>query len=229
MTTAERRNREKARRQREILEAARDVFFSKGIHRATMDDVAARAELSKGAVYLYFESKESLLAHLLLEGLDVLLADLQVAYAADEPLGAEERIRRLAGAYLHFAQEHPHDFRLLMALDRGGFREKVPPKLYQQVLAASLRGLELLTEAVRQGVGDGDFASDDPRQTAGALWAALHGVLMLMGHSLRRQMLAVELEPMFEATLELQLRGLRVFTAEGAENAEKSKGEPSNQ
>ncbi len=87
----------------------------------------------------------------------------------------------------------------------------------------------MLTEAVRQGVGDGDFASDDPRQTAGALWAALHGVLMLMGHSLRRQMLAVELEPMFEATLELQLRGLRVFTAEGAENAEKSKGEPSNQ
>lgn len=209
MSTTERRNREKARRQQEILQAARDVFFRKGIHRATVDDVAARAELSKGTIYLYFESKESLLAHLLLEGLEILLNGLQAAYAAQEPLTAEERIRRLAHAYLRFAQEHPEDFRLLMALDRGGFREKVPPELYQEVLSSSLRGLELLTDAVRQGVREGVFASDDPRQTAGALWAALHGVLMLMGHSLRRQMLAMELEPMFEATLELQLRGLR--------------------
>jgi len=209
MTTAERRNRERARRQQEILKAAREVFFTKGIHRATVDDVAARAELSKGAIYLYFESKESLLAHLLLEGLETLLKELRAAYAPEEPLTAPERIRRLARAYLRFAKEHPNDFRLLMALERGGFREKVPEKLYQQVLSESLRGLELVADAIRQGVREGDFVAEDPWQTAGALWAALHGVLMLMGHSLRRQMLAVELEPMFEATLELQLRGLR--------------------
>ena len=75
LSTVERRNREKARRQREILLAARRVFFSKGIHRATVDDVASAAELSKGAIYLYFDSKEALLAHLLLEGLQILLAD----------------------------------------------------------------------------------------------------------------------------------------------------------
>ncbi|HUW08454.1 MAG TPA: TetR/AcrR family transcriptional regulator [Anaerolineae bacterium] len=208
MSTAERRNREKARRQREILAAARRVVFSKGIHRATVDDVAAAAELSKGAIYLYFESKESILAHLLLEGLQRLLQDLQSAYAPQEPLAAAERIRRLARAYLRFAQEHPDEFRLLMALDRGGFRERVSPELYERVLTESLRGLELVTEAVRQGLADGHFFTESPRQTAGALWAALHGVLMLMGHSLRRQMLSMELEPMFEATLELQLRGL---------------------
>lgn len=217
MTTAERRNREKARRQREILKAAREVFFTKGIHRATVDDVAAQAEVSKGTIYLYFESKEAILAHLLLEGLETLLNELQAAYAAQEPLTAEERIRRLAQAYLRFSQEHPNDFRLLMALDRGRFREKVPQKLYQQVLSESLRGLELVADAVRQGVRDGHFITEDPRQTAGALWAALHGVLMLMGHPLRRQMLAVELESMFEATLELQLRGLRGRAEHGSQ------------
>jgi AcrR family transcriptional regulator len=209
MSTADRRSRDKARRQQEILSAAREVVFSKGMHRATVDDVAARAELSKGAIYLYFESKETLLAHLLLEGLRALLGELQEAYAADYPLTAEERIRRLARAYLRFAQDFPNDFHLLMALDRGGFRDKVPDQLYQEVLAESLHGLNLVTEAVRQGLQDGHFDTDSPRQTAGALWAALHGVLMLMGHSLRRQLLEVELEPMFEATLELQLRGLR--------------------
>ena len=209
MSTADRRSREKARRQQDILRAAREVVFAKGIHRVTVDDVAARAELSKGAIYLYFESKETLLAHLLLDGLRTLLGELQEAYAYQEPLPAEERIRRLAWAYLRFAQHHPSDFRLLMALDRGSFRAKVPPQLYEEVLSESLRGLELVSEAVRQGLRDGHFETDSPRQTAGALWAALHGVLMLMGHSLRRQLLAVELEPMFDATLELQLRGLR--------------------
>ena len=209
MSTAERRNREKARRQREILAAASRVIFTKGIHRTTVDDVAAEAELSKGAIYLYFESKESILAHLLLEGLETLLQELRSAYAPGEPLAAAERIRRLAHAYLRFAQDHPNDFRLLMALDRGGFRDRVSEELYERLLGQSLRGLELVTEAVRQGLEDGHFTTDSPSQTAGALWAALHGVLMLMGHSLRRQMLSMELEPMFEATLELQLRGLQ--------------------
>jgi len=215
VTTAERRNRERARRQQEILRAAREVFFSKGIHRATVDEVAARAELSKGAIYLYFESKESLLAHLLLEGLEILLVELQAAYAPQELLTVEERIRQLAWAYFRFSQEHPNDFLLLMALDRGRFSEKVPKKLYQQMLSQSLRGLELVADAVRQGTSEGHFIANDPRQTAGALWAALHGVLMLMGHPLRRQMLAVELESMFETTLELQLRGLRAPLADG--------------
>jgi len=209
VTTAERRNREKERRQREILDAAREVFFGKGIHRATVDDVAERAQLSKGAIYLYFESKESLLAHLLLESLQSLLHDLESAHAASEGQSAEERIRRLARAYFLFAQEHPDDFRLLMGLERGSFREKVPADLFQEVLRDSLRGFELLTEAVRQGIADGELIPGDPRQLAGAFWAALHGVLMLMGHSLRRQMLAIEPEPLFQATLELQLSGLR--------------------
>ena len=66
MTASERREREKAQRRQEILDAARQVFFVRGFHSPTMDDVAALAEISKGTIYLYFESKEAILAHLLL-------------------------------------------------------------------------------------------------------------------------------------------------------------------
>ena len=69
MTTRARREREKQERRRSILRAARETFFQNGFHHATVDSVAERAEVSKGTVYLYFESKESLLAHLLLDGL----------------------------------------------------------------------------------------------------------------------------------------------------------------
>lgn len=43
-----------------ILEAANKVFAEKGYHEATMDDIARRLGVSKGAIYLYFPSKEGL-------------------------------------------------------------------------------------------------------------------------------------------------------------------------
>lgn len=49
----------------EILDAALAVFTEKGFDAARVDDIAARAKLSKGAVYLYFDSKEALLRGLI--------------------------------------------------------------------------------------------------------------------------------------------------------------------
>ncbi len=52
--------RRKAARPGEILVAALEVFAEKGFSGARLDDVAARAGVSKGALYLYFETKEQL-------------------------------------------------------------------------------------------------------------------------------------------------------------------------
>ena len=209
MTTAQRRAREKARRQQEILEAAREVFFEKGIHRATMDAVAAQAEISKGTVYLYFQSKESILAHLLLEGLSILLSQLEAAYAPQEPLSAEQHLRQLVAAYWQYSQTYPDYFRLLMALDRGRFRERVSAEMYQQILTESTRGLQLAAKAIRQGTEEGALTADDPLLAAGVLWGALNGALALMASPVRQEMIPVEPKAVFHATFELFLRGLQ--------------------
>jgi len=52
--------RRKAARPGEIVAAAFDVFAEKGFAAARLDDIAARAGVSKGALYLYFETKEAL-------------------------------------------------------------------------------------------------------------------------------------------------------------------------
>jgi len=49
----------------EILDAALFVFTEKGFDSARVDDIAAKAEISKGAVYLYFDSKDALLRGLI--------------------------------------------------------------------------------------------------------------------------------------------------------------------
>lgn len=208
VATNERRAREKARRRQEILQAAKEVFFEQGFHQATVDDVAAHAQVSKGTIYLYFESKESILAHLLLEGLALLHNQLTTACFASQAT-AEECLWRLARAYLDFSQNNPQYFRLMMAFDRGRFREQIAPDLYEQILSQSMASLDLVTQTVRQGIQDGDFDCDDPQLAAGALWAALNGVLVLMANPLRRQMLSVELKPLFKVTMNLVIRGLR--------------------
>ncbi len=66
MTTPSTRwKRRAAARPDEILDAALDVFIEAGFDAARMDDIAARAGISKAGVYLYFDSKEALLRALI--------------------------------------------------------------------------------------------------------------------------------------------------------------------
>lgn len=207
--TTSRRQKEKEDRKEAILAAAREVFFEEGIRRATMDEVAARAEVAKGTVYLYFDTKETIVAHLLLEGLDALGERLGEAY--DEPAltSAETRLRRLAAAYLDFFQKEQDYFRLMMAFDRGHFQEAVNADVYEMILHRSLRGLHWVVRAIEQGTKSGEFAPGDPKQIAGMLWAALNGALVLISHPLRRELLKQEVETLYEGVLETMLRGMK--------------------
>jgi len=206
--TASRREREKAQRREDILLAAREVFFERGIHRATVDEVAEQAEVSKGTVYLYFDTKETILAHLLLEGLEQLVARLEEAFAPSENYAALERIRRLAEAYLKFFQTNPSHFYLMSAFDRGHFQAAISPQLYTQVLTRSLRGLEWVVRAVEQGRTEGTLRVDDARHAASVIWAGLNGVLVLLNHPLRREMVASDLESLYAGMTEALIRGL---------------------
>lgn len=204
-----RRERETVERRDAILAAARDVFFENGIHRATVDDVAARAEVAKGTVYLYFESKETILAHLLLEGLDALGEHLSEAYAEGKPLSAEQRLRRLGVAYLDFYQNEPDYFRLMMAFDRGQFQESISTDLRQQIITRSMQGLRWVVRAIEQGTAGGDFSVADARATAGVVWAAINGALVLMSHPLRRDILEQNVESLYDGVMELTIKGMK--------------------
>ncbi len=207
--TSHRREREKAQRREVILQAAREVFLDGRLFQGTIDDVAARAEVSKGTVYLYFESKETILALLLLEGLDSLLGRFEAAYELCAALPASQCLERLAGAYLRFCQECPAHFRLMIAFDRGQFRERVAPELYSQVFDSSKRLLQFVADVIQRGIDSREFQALDAWHTTGMLWAALSGVLLLADHPLRRELMQVPVEAMFEQVVTVLLSGIR--------------------
>jgi TetR/AcrR family transcriptional regulator len=76
-----RKQRRHAERRRAIMEAARQLLVSEGIERFTVSSVAAVAEVSKPAVYYYFDAKEDLVGAL---AADALQAETQVMRAAME-------------------------------------------------------------------------------------------------------------------------------------------------
>ena len=91
--------RQPEERPRQIMAAALEVFSERGFERATMDEIAETAGVTKGTIYLYFKSKldlfiQTLRAHV--EGVVELLPAIEIGAGED----VEARVRQLARALL---------------------------------------------------------------------------------------------------------------------------------
>jgi AcrR family transcriptional regulator len=88
-----------AEKQRVILDSAAEVFAEQGMEKASMAQVAARAQVSKPLLYHYYPSKDALIFAIITTHLEEL--DAVIAGADDDPhLAPDQRLRRLVGAVL---------------------------------------------------------------------------------------------------------------------------------
>jgi AcrR family transcriptional regulator len=179
MGTAERREREKAERRESILDAAEQVFFSKGVKEASMDEIAEAAELSKGTLYLYFSSKEEIYLGINLRALKILKAMFQTVLAGEAPGIA--KIRDIGRAYYEFSRKYPDYFDAMMHFDAEVTDLKEAGPVGLECHTEGMGVLGLVGEAIRTGIGDGSIRSDlDPMKTAILLWAQTDGVIRVV-------------------------------------------------
>jgi len=80
------RKERRAARREAILSAALDEFSLRGFEAARLDDVAKRAGVAKGTIYLYFRDKESLFQELIRAMLTPLIGTIEALGAADAPM-----------------------------------------------------------------------------------------------------------------------------------------------
>jgi AcrR family transcriptional regulator len=165
MGTAERRQREKDRRRKEIVTAAEKVFLAKGFEATTVDDIASAAELSKGTIYLYFESKEDLHDAIVMRGMDILSAMFQEAF--DRGSSGLEKIRGIGQAYMKFFREQKDYFDALIRFET-----------HKKGEIAGNDPMILVIESLKAGIEDGSIRDDiDPVKMALLLWGHTTGVL----------------------------------------------------
>lgn len=99
-------------RREQILGVARDVFAAEGYERASLDDIAAGAAVTKPVIYRHFHGKRALYLAVLEEHLTELIRRLWVALSGSPD--PRERLRAGLEAYFAFADEREDGFRMLV-------------------------------------------------------------------------------------------------------------------
>jgi AcrR family transcriptional regulator len=170
-------SRRKEARPQEILEAALAVFAEKGFAAARMDEVARRAGVTKGTIYLYFPSKDELFKSLVREAIGGTLA--QVTAYADVYDGSARallvQVLHTIGTVMRTSDRIVLP-KIILA-ESGNFPELV--RFYRFEIIE--KGMELFRGIVARGIAQGEFRDVAPEHVArlcvaplllGALWRA---------------------------------------------------------
>ncbi|HET6981596.1 MAG TPA: TetR/AcrR family transcriptional regulator [Myxococcaceae bacterium] len=195
--------RRKEARPAEIVAAALQLFSNRGFAATRLEDVATVAGVSKGTVYLYFESKEQLFEAVVREAIAPNIDRAEAIVEAFEG-PTPELLRRLFDL-LGAALETPLTgvMKLLVA-ESGNFPQLA--RLYADLVLR--RAFRLLERILERGIARGEFRPVDPRTTVPLVMAPV----MLLGmwkHSFGAHTdLVLDRRAVLEAHRDNLLRGL---------------------
>lgn len=158
-------------RRAQILRAARAIFIERGYLAARVEDVAKRANLSKGAVYFYFESKRAIFDALVDEEHAVTVSFLEEAEKDTRP--AQIKLVELGRKYLDYFAGLKTPPRFFLLMSEMAIRDEDTRK---RVNAIHQRFVERIAEVVDQGVKEGVFAAYDPLAVGMVLKALIDGL-----------------------------------------------------
>ncbi len=175
MGIIERKEREKQKRRKAILIAAERIFFSKNGDKRTMDDVAARVELSKGTLYLYFKNKNDLLYGIAERGVVILNG-----YFAkiNKKLSGKDQLSELGDEFVRFVEDYPKHFELILRFE---LMVLTPSEIKSSLLMNS--PLSILQEILIKGQKDGSIRNDlTVNDLVVILWSQILGLLQSLLH-----------------------------------------------
>ncbi|MBK7197854.1 MAG: TetR/AcrR family transcriptional regulator [Myxococcales bacterium] len=189
---------------RALLAAARHEFAARGYAQASLDDIAARARLTKGALYHHFASKAAVLTAVYLEMEQELAAQVATAMAGCQ---GDARARLFAAVEAFFAASAEPTYARLVLRDAPGVLDRVEGRSIDHAI-----GLELVTGLLAALRAEGRLGALPLDMTARMLLAAVSEVAMSMAHA--DDPAAVRAEGL--AVIAALITGLELATARGS-------------
>lgn len=150
-----------------LCDAAERLFAEKGPDAVTMRQLASELGVSPMTPYRYFKDKDDILAAVRTNGFNRFAEALESARDA-----AQGHSASVGEAYVTFAFEHPHTYKLMFDLNQpldGG---------HPELVEAGRRAHETMSAWVKDLVASGKMVGD-PEQIGTMFWAATHGVVVL--------------------------------------------------
>jgi AcrR family transcriptional regulator len=168
-------------RKQQILDAAINVFSRDGFHEARMDDIAQEAEMSKGALYWYFNSKDELISNILGVFFD---REFERVKAWD----VENRsARSLLESYSELLIDDLVKIKPFFAIVYEFLAMVTRNKHVKKVIQKSLNQyIELTVPLFQKGVDEGEFKEMDANEAALAFGALIEGSLLLWAYDMEQ-------------------------------------------
>jgi AcrR family transcriptional regulator len=172
-----RRRRLPEERPRQIIDAAFAEFGEHGLEGARLDEIARRAGVSKGTIYLYFASKDELFRAVVRDKVVTVIeeAEANVERAANKDTPATTELRRYLTSHWDYVRSPMYQTMYRLT------HTELPqfPDLARFYGAEVIdRALRLTASIVARGIARGEFRDIDPHRTARAISAICitHGV-----------------------------------------------------
>ncbi len=189
-----------------ILDAALDVFSEKGFADARLDEIAGRAGVAKGTVYLYVSSKQDLLERLIRTGIALPIEEAQARIlASDAP--AEDLLRMLF-AFLGteiLGTRRKEIARIVLA--EAARHPEFAAFYYREVVS---RGLGLLRSIAERGVASGEYATDELARFPQLVLAPV--LVAILWANLFERFQPLDIDAMLETHLALLMRAVKSST-----------------
>ena len=158
-----------------IMEAATEIFSRQGLEKASIRAIAAKANISTGAVYTLFSGKEAIYAELL--GASLQKLHTYVTKKSRTESNPEERLRTAVTAFFQYYDKHRFEFELGMYSFSGLKRGTLGQESDRELNAALNRVLDVIAMAI----GDirESMSPERVQRERNSIFTALVGALML--------------------------------------------------
>jgi AcrR family transcriptional regulator len=153
-----------------LIQAAMDTFAQRGYHGATVDDIVAASETSKGAFYHYFPSKQGIFLSLLEQLVQMVEAGVELAIAQEE--GALAKVEAALRIVLEVASTR-RDLARILLIEAAA----LGPEFEQSRLRIHRRFAALIERHLDRAAADGAIAAQDTRTAARAWIGAINEVV----------------------------------------------------
>jgi AcrR family transcriptional regulator len=172
MTRSTEKRSEPASTRERILDAALDVFASKGYHEARLDDIVETAHISKGSIYFYFPNKERLFLALVDQFADLIERRATEAIARQPRVGID-RVRAAVMAVIETFGRYrrPAKILLVQAVGLGAAFEKKRLEVTDRFAALIKRHLD-------EAVAVGEIQPIDTTVVAHAWMGAIYNLVI---------------------------------------------------
>ena len=178
----QRREREKAQRVQSIQEAAKRVFFKKGYRRATMDEIALEAEITKPTIYLYYKAKDDLFFTLMLplvEDIRQRLEKVEEKLDAGKIKDGKHMMTALFRAFYDGSELYPDAFRIIQLFQQHGLFDELRPELRADLNEKGRSNFSLCRRIMTKGIERGILKKVNVYEMADVIWGLVVGIIQL--------------------------------------------------